>query len=229
MPTPYPDCRKRSSGLAAVMLCLLAAAACVDVRYVSPGDRIEPQADQSLVFSRIRFVHDGQEYYPWKISLFSELLTALLPQREAHFWLLRLDRRAVSGELHPDEDGSLAIRLAPGDYALVGTDQPIESAGSYREVVALLRVPGGDPFVYSGDLTFTTQYREGWSAQHGQFGTAAVTSAPPQQATESIEAKYGPLPGALTRSPWCVGPEVPEFDDADLAERARQLLDRGCP
>lgn len=229
MPTANPDSRQRSNRLVAAALSLLAAAACVNVGYLTPGERIEPRAGQSLVFGRIRFVENGREYFPWNISLSSELSSELLPQREAHFWLLQLDRRAVSAELHPDEDGSLAIRLSPGDYALVGSDEGIESGGSYREVVALLRVPGQGAFVYSGDLVFTTQYREGWSLQHGHFGTASVTREPLQQATAMLEARYGALPGALAASPWCVGRDVPAFTDADLAERARQLLDRGCP
>ena len=37
------------------------------------------------------------------------------------------------------------------------------------------------------------------------------------------------LPGALAVSPWCIGREVPGFTDAELAARAGQLLDRGCP
>lgn len=204
-------------------LALLAATltACVGVDYARPGEGLELRAGEALVFGRIRFVYDGQEYYPWRPTP--------LPSQQRHLWLLRLDRRAVSAELHPDQDGSLAIWVPPGDYALVGSIEELESMSDFREVVALLRVPGPGAPVYAGDLVLTTEFREGghWSDQ--PFGIATVVAGTVEAATALLQSKYGATPGTPTASPWCTAPALPALTDPELASRARRLLEQGCP
>ena len=201
----------------------LALTACVGVTYQRRVDRITPRAGETLVFGRIRFVHDGREFHPWGTTLVVPANT------ERHVWLLRLDRRATSAELHPDGDGSLAIWLAPGDYALVGSTQKVEPPSPALEVVAIFRVPAADVVAaYAGDVAFATQSHEGAYLSRGEFGDAAVAVLPLDSARATLERRLGTLPRAPVASAWCVGDALPAFDDSKLAARSKALLDRGC-
>jgi hypothetical protein len=203
-----------------------ALASCVSVTYQKAGASIAPRPGEALVFGRLRFFHDGREYFPWKPDVVSALLHSEL---ERHVWLLRLGRRAVSTELHPDADGSLAIWLAPADYALLGsTTKDVTSGPGAYEVVALLRVPGGQAAAYTGDLLMKTQWHEGVHRSRGEFGVKTVEQQPIEIARAALEQRLGRLPDAPVISPWCTGDDLPAFDDPDLATRARELLDRGC-
>jgi hypothetical protein len=53
----------------ALALVLAALPGCVDVRYQRPGQHIAPRAGKTLVFGRLRFFHDGREFFPWKVTL----------------------------------------------------------------------------------------------------------------------------------------------------------------
>ena len=100
-----------------VLLTLLALPGCVTIRYQRPGSEVTPRTGETLVFGRVRLFHDRREFFPWKVSLVGDPVAT---NTERHLWLLRLGRRAVSSEVHPDPDGSLAIWLGSGDYALLG-------------------------------------------------------------------------------------------------------------
>jgi hypothetical protein len=221
MATPTPDARAKLRRVLLVALATIAAAGCVGVEYARPGRIVDAGDGRVLLFGAIRFIFDGQEYHPWR--------PALLPHQERHVWLLRLDGRAVSAELHPDADGSLAFWLSPGDYALVGNAEKPHEMSDYREVVALLRVPRETTTVYVGDLVFETPYQEGGRFGRGPFGAATVELQTLEAAVAALQARYGPLPATPAVSPWCVGAGLPSFMDADLASRARMLLDEGCP
>jgi hypothetical protein len=173
----------------------------------------------------LRFFHDGREFFPWEVKV------VVLPvaNTERHVWLLRLGQRAVSAELHPEQDGSLGIWLASGDYALVGSTDSMGAGTAAFHVVALLRVPAASPVMYAGDLVFSTESHEGGQWSYGEFGTASVEMQPIELERATLERKFGTLPGRLVPSPWCTGGHLPAFDDPDLASRARALLDRGCP
>ena len=222
--------RQRWTLIAAMIAAILAAAmtaGCVTVGYVSPGQRVEPRAGEAVVFTRIRFLDDGREWFPWDPSFVEVMLEV---EQHRNFWLRRLDRHAVTPVLQPDSDGSLALRIAPGDYALVGTDEELADVDSTTriELVALLRVPPDQPFVYAGDLMLVTQHREGWSAITRWLGEPLLQHESAQAATAAIEAKFGQLQGPLAVSLWCAGPGVPTFAGPDGLARARQLLERGC-
>lgn len=108
----------------AAALALAALPGCVAVSYPRAGEQITPRAGQTLVFGRLRFFHDGREFFPWNVGLGQ---SGVATRTERHVWLLLLGRRAVSAEVHPDPDGSLAIWLASGDYALLGSTQLLTS------------------------------------------------------------------------------------------------------
>lgn len=209
----------------AVAVALVALWACVGVTYQRAGQHITPRAGQTLVFGRLRFFHDGREFFPWDVSLSQ---SGVATRTERHVWLLRLGRRAVSAELHPDEDGSLAIWLAAGDYALLGSTEVPSSGAAPYEVVALFRVPRGPVAAYVGELTLTTETHEGWHASRGELGHGSVTVLPLAIARVTLEQRLGTLPEAPVQSSWCAGEMLPGFSDARLATRARALLDRGC-
>ena len=142
------------------------------------------------------------------------------------------DRRArgVSPELfHPDPDGSLAIWLGSGDYALLGSTYLQTSGAPPYEVVALFRVPAQPVAAYLGDLNLTTESHEGGHLSHGELGEISVTLLPIDIARVTLEQRLGTLPEAPALSPWCAGDQLPGFNDPKLATRARELLDRGCP
>lgn len=122
----------------AAALTLAAASGCVAVSYQRAGQYITPRTGQTFVFGRVRFFHDNVEVFPWNTDLFE---AGVGTRTERHLWLLRLGRRAISAELHPDPDGSLAIWLAQGDYALLGSIERGTTGAAPYEVVALLRVP----------------------------------------------------------------------------------------
>lgn len=219
------DRRSTRAPLARAALFVVVLTSCVGVTYQRRVDHITPRAGEALVFGRLRFVHDGREFYPWGATL---VAPSVATNTERHVWLLRLDRRATSAELHPDDDGSLAIWLAPGDYALVGSTQKIEPPSPALEVVALFRVPADVVASYAGDITFTTRSHEGAYLSHGEFGDAAVSLLPLDSARAALERRLGTLPRAPVASPWCAGDALPAFDDSKLAARAKALLDGGC-
>jgi hypothetical protein len=195
------------------------------VRYQRPGQHITPRANQALVLGRLRFFHDGHEFFPWQVKL---IVAPAGANTERHVWLLRLGQRAVSAELHPDKDGSLAIWLASGDYALLGSTQAPASGPAAFEVVALFRVPAGVVTTYAGDLTMKTESHEGGYVSYSEFGTKSVEVQPIDIVRATLEQKFGTLPEPPIVSVWCVGDTLPGFNDAKLANRARELLDRGC-
>jgi len=209
----------------AVMLSLAALTTCVVVRYQPHGRYITPRVGETLVFGRLRFLHDGREFFPWNVDL---VLNPVATNTERHVWLLRLGKRTVSSEVHPDPDGSLGIWLASGDYALLGSTRLPESGSAPFEVVALLRVPAGPVAAYAGDLIMKTESHEGWHASYGEFGDQSVTVLPLDLAQQTLEQRLGMLPEPPVVSPWCAGANLPGFNDPDLSTRAEELLDRGC-
>jgi len=212
----------RTSG---VTLALALLSGCVSVHYQRPGRQITPRLGETLVFGRVRFFHDGREFFPWNVTVVAPPVGT---NTERHLWLLRLGRRAVSAEVHPDPDGSLAIWLASGDYALVGSTQVLPSGAPPYEVVALFRVPAGLVAAYAGELNMKTESHEGGHLSYSEFGDKSVTLLPVDIARVTLEQRLGTLPETPVLSPWCAGDQLPDFNDASLAARAKELLDRGC-
>ena len=206
-------------------LALAVLSGCVSVRYLRPGRDIAPRAGETLVFGRLRFFHDGREFFPWSVSLVPPPVATHTKRR---LWLLRLGRRAVSAEVHPDPDGSLAIWLAGGDYALLGSTQLLTSGAPPYEVVALFRVPAGPVAAYTGELNMKTESHEGGHLSYSELGETSVTLLPIDIARVTLEQRLGTLLEAPVLSPWCAGDHLPGFDDPKLATRAKALLDRGC-
>ena len=176
------------------------------------------------MFGRLRFFHDGREFFPWEVKV----VVFPAANTERHVWLQRLGQRAISAELHPQQDGSLAIWLASGDYALVGSTEAMGAGTGAFYVVALFRVPAASAAMYAGDLIFTTESHEGGHWSYGEFGNASVDVLPIDSAQTVLERRFGPLSGPLALSPWCTGDDLPVFNDPELATRAKELLDRGC-
>lgn len=208
------------------MVLLLAAVlgSCVNVEYARPGRSLEPRPGRSLVFGAIRFYRDGKQYFPWDALDESA--------EERHVRLMPLDRVAAAGELWPAPDGSLAIWIAPGDYALLGTDEGVSEHPPSFEVLALLRVPAGAAAVYAGEFaseTRTPRPQEGWIVSTTRFGVTRVQAEPLADARAALERRLGTLPAEPVSSPWCVRPDLPCFSDPGLRSRAREMLDRGCP
>jgi hypothetical protein len=217
---------KRLRDAIVVAVALSLPSACVSVRYQRPGRTIAPRAGETLVFGRFRFFHDEREVFPWEVSLVGPPVATDI---ERHLWLLRLGRRAVSAELHPDPDGSLAIWLASGDYALLGSTQLLTSGAAPYEVVALFRVPAGVVAAYVGELSMKTESHEGGHLSYSELGATSVTVLPVDIARVTLEQRLGTLPEGPAISPWCAGEQLPGFNDSKLATRAKELLDRGCP
>jgi len=209
----------------ALTLALAGLCGCVAVSYQPRDQPIAPREGKTLVFGRLRFFHDDHEFFPWNVKIVPHLIGTDI---ERHVWLLRLPRRAVSAEVHPDPDGSLAIWLAGGDYVLVGSTEPLASGSTAYQVLALLRVPVGPVAVYAGELTMKTESREGWYASYGGFGERSVAVLPIDTARAALEKRHGTLPEAPAVSPWCTGDVVPGFNDPELARRSKELLDQGC-
>lgn len=209
----------------ATMAALTVLSGCVSVRYQRAGRQIAPRAGETLVFGRVRFFHDGREFFPWSVSLVGP---AVATNTERHLWLLRLGRRAVSAELHPDPDGSLAIWLASADYALLGSTQRLTTGAPPYEVVALLRVPAGPVAAYVGDLNMNTESHEGGYLSHSELGETSLALVPIDIARVTLEQRLGTLPETPVLSPWCAGEQLPGFTDSKLAARAKELLDRAC-
>jgi hypothetical protein len=207
-----------------VTLALAAMAGCVGVSYQRPGQPITPHGRDTFVFGRLRFFHDGREFFPWEVKV----VVFPAANTERHVWLQRLGQRAISAELHPQQDGSLAIWLASGDYALVGSTEAMGAGTGAFYVVALFRVPAASAAMYAGDLIFTTESHEGGHWSYGEFGNASVDVLPIDSAQTVLERRFGPLSGPLALSPWCTGDDLPVFNDPELATRAKELLDRGC-
>ncbi|HEY7739096.1 MAG TPA: hypothetical protein VIB01_00640 [Steroidobacteraceae bacterium] len=209
----------------AATLALVALAGCVGISYQEPGQPIVPHAGNTLVSGRLRFFHDGREFFPWKADV------AVFPvaNTERHVWLLRLGQRAVSAELHPDQDGSLAIWLATGDYALVGSTEAMGAGTAAFDVVAFFRVPAATAAMYAGDLIFRTESHEGGHWSYGEFGKVSIDMPPVELARATLEQKFGVLPERFVLSPWCASDHLPGFNNPELATRAREILDRGCP
>ena len=213
----------------ALVSATLSAGILLDVEYARPGKPLVPHEGKALVFSRIRFFYDGQEFFPWKSSGLVGALLGAGGDEARHVWLRRLDVKEASWELRPDKDGSLTIWLPPGDYALFGSeDDPMAGGTPALAAVALLRVPVEQPVVYAGELVFSDEFREGWHADY-IFGSASVTTDSLAAATRKLEVRYGTLPGPPTVSAWCVGGHLPAGESrADFVSQSRQRLDQGC-
>ena len=214
-----------SSGAVAVSLALVALLGCVSFRYQGTGEQIAPRRDATLIFGRVRFFHDGTEFFPWNVQLFPH---AAGTNTERHLWLLRLGRRAVSTELRPDPDGSLAIWLASGDYALLASTELLTAGAPPYEVVALFRVPAGPAPAYVGELQMKTESYEDGHVWHSELGATSVTVLPIDIARVTLEQRHGTLLEAPVVSPWCAGGHLPSFADDELVTRAKVLLDHGC-
>jgi hypothetical protein len=158
----------------AVTLALAVLSGCVSVRYQGPGEQITPRRGETLSFGRVRFFHDEREFFPWNVKLFPHSAGT---NTERHLWLMRLGR-GISGEPHPDPDGSLAIWLASGDYALLGSTQILTSGAPPYEVVALFRVPPGPAPAYTGELNMKTESHEGAHLSYSELGEKSVTLLP---------------------------------------------------
>jgi len=208
-----------------VALLVAAASACVEVSYQRPVQAIAPREGQVLVFGHLRFFLDEVEFFPWKPALLPDSAWRSI---ERHFWLLRLGNRAVSPEIHPDADGALAIWLASGDYALVGSTEIPTTGPTAFDVLGLIRVPEGPISAYAGELLFKTERHEGGYAMRSEFGTASVAILPVSESVASLEQRLGVLPEPPVISLWCVGDQLPGFDDPTLMTRAKEILDRGC-
>jgi len=206
-------------------LALGALLGCASVTYQSAGKPITPRSGETLVFGRVRFFHDGREFFPWEVKV----VVFPVANTERHVWLLRLGQRAVSAELHPEENGSLAIWLAGGDYALVGSTEAMGAGVGAFDVVALFRVPAGAAAMYAGDLLFKTESHEGGHAEINMFGDASVAVLPIELARDTLARKFGALPEPFVVSAWCAGDSLPGFNDPNLESRGKALLDEGCP
>lgn len=210
--------------VAVALLLAAALAACASVENARPGRSLGPRPDQSLVFGSIRFFRDGKEYFPW--DAFDE------SAEERHVRLMPLDHVAAAGEFWPGADGSLAIWIAPGDYALLGTDAGVSQYPPSFEVLALLRVPKEAVAVYAGEFvseTRTPRPEEGWVLSTRRFGAMRVQADSLPAARAALERRLGALPAEPVPSPWCVRADLPAFSDPGLRTRARELLDLGCP
>jgi hypothetical protein len=213
-----------------VALAATALAACMtNVDYSRPGASFEQREGKTLVFSRIRFFYDGREIYPWDASAFYDAVLEIERAEARHIWLRRLDVTEMSWELRPDTDGALTLWLLPGDYAMFGTeDDPGGPGEPALAVVALLRVPAGQPVVYAGELTFTEDLRQGGHPYY-IFGSGTVTTDSLAAATRKLESRYGTLRGPPTVSAWCVGKDLPSGNySSELRRQLQQLLDQGC-
>jgi hypothetical protein len=213
-----------NSSLVTIALALAATAACAGVAYQKPGQPIAPRAGETIVFGRMRFFYDEKEFYPFKatIDVFP------MANSERHVWLRRVGEQMVSAELHPDGDGSLAIWLAHGDYALVGSNAALGAGTGAFYVVALFRVPEGAAAMDAGTVIFKSASHEGGYVAYGEFGQASVVMQPADSARAAIERKFATLPTPFVQSAWCAGDQLPDFDDADFTTRATALLDHGC-
>jgi len=60
-------------------------------------------------------------------------------------------------------------------------------------------------------------------------GVKSVDVRPIEIARGTLEQRLGTLPEPPVVAPRCAGNDRPAFDDPGLADRARLLLDRGCP
>lgn len=226
------NCNAGARGLWVLLVALLVTtlSACMtSVEYARPGQSLEPREGKALVFTRIRFVYDRREIFPWDASAFYDAVLDIERAEARHVWLLPLDATKGSWELRPATDGTLTLWLSPGDYALFGTkDDPSGPAAPNRAVVALLRVPSDRPVVYAGELTFAEDFREGQHANHF-FGAGNVTTDPMAEAIRKVEAMYGALPGPPALSSWCVGEDLPFGSDiTEFVSQSRRLLDAGC-
>ena len=205
-----------------VALAIAALAACVMlVEQAREGEPIDGHAGQSLVVGRVRFMLDGVEFFPWRVRLPIE--------EERHLWLLRFDSVAASFELWPEADGTLAIWLAPGDYALMGSERRPKGPGFPGTPLALLRVRPDQRIAYAGDLiASTTTAPEGFSVGRS-MGDVRLELEPVERVQEVLEQRRGALPVAPVVTPWCVGDDVRALRNEAFATRGRQLLDVGCP
>lgn len=198
---------------------LIALSACIiNVEYARPGEPFQAREHEALVVGRIRFLEDGREYFPWRPSF---------TDYERHVWLMRLEDRHATWELHPEPDGSLAVWLRPGDYALVGSERSLQGASRDQDMVAFLRVPAGAAVVMAGEITFSIDHPEGgWF--RGLFGTTSVRSGSAPAVLTQLERSDARGAPTVAESLWCPGAELRGLRGAAFESAYRALLDSGC-
>jgi hypothetical protein len=213
----------------------VALTACImNVECARPGQALVAHPGKVLLVTRISFVEDGHEFFPWNpaaaVGSVTDMLLDTAEDQARHVWLRRLDVTAASWELHPDADGSLAIWLPPGDYALLGSEGELEDGPRPAPtVVSLLRVPAEPSVVYAGELVFTQETREGLHPRF-VFGSGHAQDESLAEARRKLEARYGALPDEPSMARWCTGAQVPSGDyNPAFVRQSRRLLDEGCP
>ena len=218
-----PVCRKILLRVLGV-LCIASLAACFSVEFQQPGQPIEPHAGMALLVGQIQVFDEAGHRSTVQSRLYSSMCLMHLGISGT---------RSVEPGLQPDADGSFALWVPPGDYALIapvpsyGTD---ENSNMYTEELALLRVPTGELVVYTGNLVITAKMvvSEGMFSRGTYFNLtpARVVADPLEMVQKSLEQKYGPLSRSPVAAPWCIGHSPGIVDPLNAGARA--VLDSNC-
>jgi len=219
------------------------AAGCTTFKVEVPaaGEAIVPRAGHSLVFGTVRLVDEaGEVRFPRPAG--PAAVELLLPQSpRPSLSLLGLHRsgtRSLQWQgWHVEADGSYAIWVPAGDYALLAIHPgEQESLGGDTQlyptnvdIAGLLRVPGDGGAIYAGELTLVLRFRPlHWKdgSQLYDVVDANAAAAPLPEAQRTLEQRYGPLQAPLVQRLWCTR-ELPGLRDESNA-RSLGLLDQGC-
>jgi hypothetical protein len=217
------------------MLCALSimtGCTTITAEYPAPGQPIQARAGQALVFGRLQVIgNSGAVYFPLR-GLSKPPQAALVERFEPSLSLLRLGSPVAtdwSPDLHFNDDGTLAVWVPTGYYALVSIS-PKRGGKAYVEAVAFLRVPAEAVAVYAGDLTATLDMEPTAHLLEPQpywiaYGTVTSNLAAAQK---ELEMKHGPLPSPPVVSLWCLaGPGEGDLATLDHAV-AISRLNTGC-
>jgi hypothetical protein len=216
--------------LLAPLLFFAALSGCVAVNYPRAGATLDVPAGHSLVFGHIALSADGQDLRPFSS-------TGAVPPHVGpalHLWLLRLGPRRISPALAVEPDGSFWWTFEPGDYALIVNTHEVSSAEASdldrqdMQVLALLRVPESAA-AYAGDLELRAAHVSIDTRLQMQYDLAGATVVDRYAArTAELAARFPGTRLAPVPSLMCAGPGMPAFDDADLFDHGRAMLDGGC-
>jgi hypothetical protein len=217
----------RFPSLLAAALSLGSLAGCIAVDSPGPGEPLVIRSDAGMVFGRIRVQSGGFEYRPW------DPFEVNVPQ--PYLALLRLGPRRISPGPPIEEDGWFYWQLPPGDYAVIGNSHDFYGERTpYSRiqdmvVLALLRVPAAALPAYAGELLLEIEFDNPTDRRRGayEFGSERVRDRR-DEALAELQRLFGSLPGTPGVSLMCAGPDVPSFNDPELFNRGRALLDAGC-
>jgi hypothetical protein len=121
--------------------------ACLHVKYPSPGEPIDTEENEALVFGKVKVIDRGYEINPWSFDLVEALSSVEKPEIKLSLFLIEANQRGIYVIIEPD--GSFYWIVPRGTYLIYHSrigQQPV------NEPLAAFQVTDDAHAVYLGTM-----------------------------------------------------------------------------